>query len=253
MPGGSPQGSILAGFLFCITTNQLNDCVPLANRLNTTPNFDENGHPPLDISPGPNGVQPPPSPIARPDLRDVTLGDESEEEEICAGNFMIFNPRHRWYDSELSIIADQQEIENEIGVPIRWTREPLTIKIYIDDMNSIEKIIQENAISHITTGKRVLKVHSPLTEKFFEEVSKKAAAIKMQVNQAKTQLLCISASIHDVVTCYIQPQVNGEIKETVSSDELKILGFKFNGVPSVKFHVADMCSRFRAKLWSLRN
>lgn len=74
----------------------------------------------------------------------------------------------------------------------------------------------------------------------------------MKVNQQKSQLLCISASKHDQVHSYIRPRIGLEAVETVSGDNLKIIGFSFNGDPTVNFHVQKMIEKFRPCFWSLR-
>ena len=74
----------------------------------------------------------------------------------------------------------------------------------------------------------------------------------MVVNQSKTQLLCLSASIHDQVSSYLRPLVGGNRAETRSDCSLKILGFNFNTSPTVSFHIQALCGKFWSNLWSLR-
>ena len=248
VPGGSPQGSIMGNYLFCVVTTQFNECVPTReDLLQVTPPFDDNGTERSDSDEGEIDL----SPISRP-IHDIALDSEEEEYEIRASNFIYFNPANRIDDTVVSVQAGQNTINEEFGYPEGWTEHPATIKVYIDDLNSIEKINQMNAISLISANKRELKVHSPMIERLFENISERADEIKMRVNQDKTQVLCIHASIHDNVTCYIRPLVKGNRKETVSGTSLKIVGFSFDGNPSVNFHVRLMCLKFRSKLWSLR-
>ena len=126
------------------------------------------------------------------------------------------------------------------------------MKVYVDDVNSIEKIRQTDSQSTIGQNKRLLLVHSPKTEHFFEEVNHKAEEIGMVVNQSKTQLLCLSASIHDQVSSYIRPLIGGNQAETRSGSSLKILGFNFNTCLTVSFHIQALCGKFQSNLWSLR-
>ena len=250
--GGSPQGSILANILFCITTEQLIACQQTVNiqdsTLSTTHSFNSNGNHSTEHD---DSVIVPLSPIARP-LMEIELDTESEEEEIRASNFIHFNPTNRWYDSELTDIAVQDTIDRAFGPTRGWNKLPLQSKVYVDDMNSIEKCNRENAISVTTEKKRLQKVHSPLTQALFEKISEKAAEILMKVNQDKTKIVCLSSAVHDQVTSYIRPVVNGEVKETCSTESLKIVGFNFNTSPTVNYHISLMCSRFRSKLWGLR-
>lgn len=191
------------------------------------------------------------SPIARPSVLDLTLGSSTEEDDVLAPNFIYFRPRNRINDTELSDIANQGEIDRVMRPIPGWIDLPLNIKVYIDDRNSIEKIKQINSISIISEGKRDLKVHSPKTETFFKLIYKKAEEIKMLVNQKKTQMLCISAST-DTVVSYMRPNINGVISEICCKNSLKIVGFYFDNRPTVNCHLNMMCTKFRAKLGSMR-
>ena len=249
-PGGSPQGSILANYLFCMTTDQFPSCADRVNEANQTEEFDQNGGEP--ISEDEEFIPEETSPIRRPDPLDLSMGESEEEDEILASNFIYFNNRNRINDTELSSIADQGEIERVFGIPEGWIDENIEVKVYIDDMNAVEKIMQTNAVSRITEGKRTLKVHARKTEKFMENVADKAEELKMVLNAKKTQILCISAAVYDNVVAYIRPRIGGEIIEMCSTDKLKILGFHFDGSPSVSYHIDSMCKKFQGKLWSLR-
>ena len=258
VPGGSPQGSIIASYLFCIVSQQLNDCADQANDVelaNNTPDFSANGDTSTSTEPGSLEMDRF-SPIARPPAHDLSLSTESDEEEILASDFIYFNTRRRWYDSvdenNLTALPTQAMINREFGLPPGWSPSPLQVKVYIDDINSIEKVNTVNSVSTISENKRILQVHAPVTERYFELVSICAKKIKMIVNQQKTQMLTISAAVHDNVLTYIRPIVEGNSTETVSGEHLKILGFNFGTSPTVNLHVSIMCGKFRAKLWSLR-
>ena len=242
--GGSPQESIMGNALFCLVTEIFETCKPVEN------SFEQNG---VSVNLSSNGtLSEPPSPIARPDFSDIQAGEDSDEDEIRAENFFYFAPIRRIEDSVLSTRATQAEIDARLGVPENWAESPLTMLVYVDDMNCIEKVKQVNAVSEVSEKKRLLKTHATKIETFFEEVSRVADDIDMKVNQSKTQLLCISAAINDNVVTYMRPKVNGTVTETESAEELKILGFWFNGKPTVCLHVRKMCESFRAKLWAYR-
>ena len=72
----------------------------------------------------------------------------------------------------------------------------------------------------------------------------------MRVNERKTQMLCIHSSLNNVVTSYIMP---GEDEDRLeSTNELKILGFKFNNKPDASYHVGQLIDKFYSRMWTLR-
>ena len=244
--GGSPQGSILGNQLFCIVTQQLAQVEE-----NHTLSLSDNGNTMEETVPSASPARPI-SPIQRPDLVNISLSNSSEEEEVLASQFICFRPHNRLYDSVLSDRATYDDVVREFGRPDNWVDRPLSVKVYIDDMNSIEKTATLGASSQISTTKRKLLVHSPKTQHFFETVAVKAGELKMKVNQSKTQLLCIHSSLHDEVNSFIRPTVNNEMTEITSQNNLKIVGFHFDSRPSVACHIQNMCDNFRSKLWSMR-
>ena len=71
----------------------------------------------------------------------------------------------------------------------------------------------------------------------------------MKINTEKTKLLCISAARHSDVGCFI----NLEQEKILSGDRLKMLGFVFGQKPNADSHVEHVCSKFYARLWTIRN
>ena len=242
--GGAPQGCLLGGLIFCMVLEVLNSGSEI------TPPLSANGRDLTDYSSDEENYVPL-SPIARPVL-DVTGGDlEVEEDEMIAMGFARV-PINRIDDTTYSLCADQSEIFHHMGLPERWLPRELEIKIYVDDLNVLEKACQENAISHLTTNKRHLKVHAPKVENYFEHIFVRAETMQMKVNQKKNQILAISASINDNVTAYIRPTVGGQTNQTLSGSTLKIVGYTFGNKPSVSTYINLMCTKFRSKLWGFR-
>ena len=153
MRAGSPQGSILANFLFWVTTDQFGECADEVNYENDTVSFNENG---ADLSSYEENGFVPLSPITRPVIEDLTLSSSSEEDEIRASQFIYFNPVLRINDTELSILPSQDEIHTVFGKPPGWEEIPVEIKVYIDDLNAVEKICPVNAVSLISENERKL-------------------------------------------------------------------------------------------------
>ena len=246
--GGAPQGSLLGGYIFCMVMEKLVETTSqIAN--SSTLGLSDNG---IDVpnSSVDSAEYLPPSPIAPPSS--PTLEDyESDDDDMLAACFNTA-PKNRINDTVISDIASQSTIFREVGRPERWHDTDLEVKIYVDDLNVLEKTCQEGAISHISTNKRQLKVHAPKVESFFERVYVAAEEMNMRVNQKKTQILCMSAALNDDVAAYIRPLVGGGVIETTSTDSLKIVGFTFSNKPNVGLHVQTMCSKFLCKLWGFR-
>lgn len=261
--GGSPQGSLLGNFIFCVATESLADCCREVNAQRQlvgsddhTPTFSDNGRD-ASLSPGRvgtlppiGGASPPPSALA---TLSVSAHSTSDEDEIRASDFAYFRPIYnRINDTVLSDRFSQSEIDHEVGVPADWVDHDLEIKVYIDDVNVVEKTKMFSAISNISHLKQKLLIHSPLTEKIFEKIEIRAKDIGMVVNKNKTQLLCISAACYSDASTYIRPFSDNATSEISSGPSLKILGFWFDRRPTVSFHISKICEHFRAKLWSLR-
>ena len=70
----------------------------------------------------------------------------------------------------------------------------------------------------------------------------------MQVNEKKTQMLCINSCVHNRATYFIST-TDGEIN---SSNELKILSFVFDSRPNANKHVDQLIEKFYQKLWTVR-
>ena len=91
-------------------------------------------------------------------------------------------------------------------------------------------------------------VHAKKSEQLFGLVQAKAHDIGMRVNEKKTQMLCMHACKNNLISSYIRVG-NGSIQST---NELKILGFKFNQDPTAIHHVNSLIDKFYSRLWTLR-
>ena len=246
---------MLGSFLFCASTDALGaDLTGRSNfnvlgQVHETPDicrFEDNGvDRSIDSSSG-SDVSTPPSPIGPPMSISEIPSDESDDE------FVVFREGRRRIleDSELSFRYTGDQIEALMGTPVDWEDPGLSVKVYIDDMNNLEKVCHVNAISRITEGKTVILAHAQHSEENFKCVKAAASDIKMTVNDKKTQLLCISGNQDSVINSYIRTDSETEI---VSGDELKILGFWFGRRPNVDVHVQKLAAKFRTKLWALRH
>ena len=236
--GGSPQGSLLGNFLFCLTT----DCFA---RLGDAEEESEDG---VDVPEGravdTGGGCTRDSPV----LVDSGGGTDDEDETV------IRRPRRRmpWDTSdeeEECAVPTQYQLNSFFNLPTNWVDKKLFDCVYIDDYNTVEKILVKNSPLHISQNKQKILVHAPKTERRFARLSGKADEIGMIINKKKTQLLCVSGRNDSVVNAYI----NNEGSKTISSDKLKILGFTFGRQPNPEAHVSSVELSFRKKVWTLRN
>ena len=233
VPGGSPQGSILASYLFCVSVDKLSEAASAAMLIASPP---RRNIPPI-------GAELATSTPVRPDLNDDSDLDES---------FRFFRMRRPFTvdssEEEESFRMTQDEINSELGPLDRWIDMPVDVKCYIDDFNNIEKVQVQGSVSHITSRRKKTLVHAPKSENLFVNVTREASAKNMVVNAKKTQMLCISSSQDDV-----RSYMNVENKRLVSGDSLKILGFTFGRRPTVHEHVNCLLSRLRRRLWAVSN
>ena len=243
VPGGSPQGSILANYLFCITTDNLAEQTNEANLLPHSP-----PRPTLPIGTEARAASTPlgigrPLPGSPGTDDDDTLHDESIR---FFRNRNVPEFLNSSEEEEESYIMLQDQIDEIIGIPDRWRHTPIETLCYIDDFNCVEKVRLADCVSHITQAKRKCLVHAIQSEGLFLQVKRKSEEKNMKINEKKTQLLCVTASPDD-----IRSYITVQGRRTLSSDTLKVLGFTFGRTPTPQAHINVLLSRLRRKLWIL--
>ena len=175
--------------------------------------------------------------------------EESEDEFLCFRPGRQ-NPARVLEDTELSFRWTAAELQEELGPPENWTDPGLKVKVYIDDMNNVEKVCHTNAISSTTCAKRRVLAHAQHSEENFKAVKKRAEEIGMSLNDEKTQLLCVTGNTDSTISTYIRTD---QTKEIASSESLKLLGFWFGKRPTAEVHVEKISAKFRKRLWALRH
>ena len=243
VPGGSPQGSIMANFLFCVTANSLAQAAD-QDEYETGPNRS----PPRENNIPPIGAEV----ATSTPLRNNNEVDSSHTEEMndtLDQSFRFFRLRRPFTlesSGEESFLMPQDLIDNELGVPDRWKDENLTVKCYIDDYSGCEKVRIEGSVFHLTQNQQKTLVHATKSQGLLTSVERIAAEKFMKVNTGKTQLLCINSSRGDV-----RSYINTSQKRIVSGDSLKLLGFTFGRRPNVNAHLAVLMPKLRRKLWMI--
>lgn len=229
--GGSPQGSILGNYLFCVTVDSLSSNTAAPSLMLT---------PPRPARLRPIGFESTSTP-ARID------SDSDSDPDECVQFFRTRRPFtvESSDDDEPPAVMSQGEIDNILGVPPNWVEKEIQVKCYIDDFNNVEKIRIMNSVSHLTTNHTKTLVHAPKSQKLLSDVRSEADRKKMRVNGSKTQMLCIT----DVKEVRSYIVVDGS--RLVSGDQLKILGFTFGKKPNVTEHVNAMLIKLRRRLWIL--
>ena len=231
--GGAPQGCILGCLLFCATVNDLLE-IPeeiINDRSTTSESFHTANDSLSSIGSHTGG----------PDLDDVS---SCSEEDI-----RFFRWKHDpLEDTVLSERMGGDELDVELGVPGGWRPSRTMITGYIDDFTVVEKNRKTNAITHITQAKTVRQVHAQECQSAFVWIADESKKKGMCINPTKTQLLCISADID----CNTESYLDIAGKRVRSEEEMKILGFWFDGRPSVHCHVEKLLDKARGRLWFLR-
>ena len=237
VPGGSPQGSILGNWLFCVATNSLSEREP---QIIEGPELS----PVRQIIQRPIGYETTSStPRSRHNIS--TSSPELSDESIRF--FRTRRPMGLESSDDESYLMNQSGIDEILGVPDRWKNEQIDVSCYIDDFSCVEKVRAIGAITHISINPTKTLVHAPQSQSVFLDVRRRADLRKMIVNNKKTQMLCVTGSTNEVKT-YMN---TGDRNRIVSGNCLKILGFTFGPRPTVHAHLNTVLPKMRRRLWVL--
>ena len=221
--GGSPQGTKLGNILFCLTIDDIVHEVltsPMPHNMSpTTDSAIPDQYQPLQCStPAKTGneledsFQPNPYGFRRP----INRLEDTVYAELL--------PDHEYYDTETW----------EVG--------------YVDDLNIGENLHVDSATRYISHRKEVKIIRAKGCEKKYEVVKKNGKDVGLEINAAKTNLICFSATNSEVFS-----EINIEGKTVRSGSSLKILGFLFGTAPTCHEQISHLIGKFNRAFWAIRH
>ena len=221
--GGSPQGCILGGILYCITTQQIGTNLILHQTAGT--------------------AVPPPSPPS------PTPSSEGNTEEIGFNLMGDLSPPASSPEPPVAANDSADEQASPVPTPGSDQGEASNIVVfkYIDDTTSVESVHGDRAIKHFSARGPTESIPALETDSFINGVIERAEDIGMRVNCAKTQLLVVSLDNG----CKSTAMIKAGSTHIASGDSLKLLGFMFGSEPGMSEHFALIRRKFRGRFWSL--
>ena len=225
---GSPQGSALGCLLYCINTQNLAEREAIWARANlppsSTPPNAANSSTPVVFEGSLS------TPTARRGSRFFPGSGSEDSNDI---NF--------WDSPKTQRTSSSGSWEAVVGVD-----GVITFK-YVINTTAFESVPMSTAIKHFTTGTPTETIHPAGLGETLSLVAENAEGIGMQVNLAKTQLLCISPNTGCITSAAIQLDGN----TIQSSSTMKLVGFTFGSSPIVEAHMTSIREEYRVKVWIL--
>ena len=220
LKGGSPQGSILGCFLYCVTTQQLKlDLINPTNidvpRNNEVPPVSEDvANTSLESSGGFD--------LMPADLEDAS--DSSLDSFVTAGS--VPDQEHNWLIEVQTLIS---------------------LFKYVDDTTSVESVPAGQCTRHISATNPTEQIPANITDSLLRAIKARAGEVGMRVNCRKTQMLCLSPD--NGYDSWASLTVDGET--IMSQNTMKLLGFMLGTMPGVGDHIEHVKAKFRARFWTL--
>lgn len=128
-----------------------------------------------------------------------------------------------------------------------WEALLLTVLKYVDDNLLVEKYCFDG---HVIDEEGRKMARAIRTQNLFRQISRIAESMGMQVNSAKTLLMCISDSRTYEAAAFIEDARGVRVN---SVPAMKILGVHFTNRPDVSAQVDSICRKMRSRTWMLRH
>lgn len=180
------------------------------------------------------------------------FGDNNDSDSSSGGDLapfvrftrpLVFESTSEGENSDEVAMRDEYWGPNE-----RWVDSAISVRKYIDDFSSIEKVPKFKMSYHLSTGRPKLSGCAYQSQKLFVGMATASKDKGMRINPAKTQMLCIGASGSEVETFI---KTGASVISSASTDTLKILGFVFGPRPTVEYQVNYLMKKFKGKMWCL--
>ena len=220
LSGGSPQGSVLGCFLYCATSQQIDQ------RL-------------LQQMAPPQPQDRPPTIVRTEDDTDEHNTDQGEEDGFgLLGNIL---------DESVEDIVEHDASGQLDPLALQLIEHIIKVYKYIDDTSAVETVSGLATRKHFSTRMTTEEVPAPVLERLMHHIITKAGLIGMQVNCSKTGLICFSPDNG----CDSGASIVAGDTTISSSRTMKLLGFTMTSSAGPHEHVRQIISNFRKKFWTL--
>ena len=267
--GGVPQGSLLGLLLFNAATDDLEsgpevhdqdallpevvEMPPQISDQETSSSSEDDSQPTTSTPVTLPGRQIAGDPFGTPSRRDIHIRN----------NLLFENSRFEFLPAARNTRRLFGQVEGEVTVPPEpptkqttwaWKKKNPRVMKYVDDGTILSKVNMAHCESERldqVTGKRVKVKRDLATENIFRRTVCRAESRGMKVNLQKTALLAISDATSYEPEIYIQ-DARSEVLRS-ENKTVRILGFNFDGSPTVKAQTENIIGKIRRRLWVLRH
>ena len=132
----------------------------------------------------------------------------------------------------------------------KWKTAAAELLRFVDDGFCLSKINFENSFGFKVNDVSYRVKYAIQPQNVFRHLVRKAEAIGMKVNRAKTTMVCFSDSLAYKADAYIEDADGNRIG---CQDNMKALGMHFSNRPDMSAHVDWIRRTYRECFWMLRN